>query len=266
MGRGYFWMLIKLKEQGYTMKRVLSSVCLVVFIGILLAIFPVCSKLDRGNDPKLPQAAGLLAGGAAQPVEQAAPAGDTSQKWQKMLATDMATLETGDISKSASTVYVVSFHPQGQTRSIDEVDEINITFSEPVAPLKKAEKGEPSLIEIKPAIKGEGYWKSSTTYCFRLDEKLRLSTDYAVRFKGYTAFSGKKLEEKAWTFNTPTITIVRTVPYHNNKWQTLDQKVLVHFSQQVDIERIKNYIIITSDKGEHKFKLRYGTDQERELL
>lgn len=252
------------------MKRVLSSVCLFVFVGILLLFFSGYLKTDRDSGPGNPMdmsgAGKLGAGGAAQPKEQETPAGGTSQKWQKMLATDMATLETADTSKGASTVYVVSFHPQGQTRSIDEVDEINITFSEPVAPLKKAEKGEPSLIDIKPAIKGEGYWKGSTTYCFRLDEKLRLSTDYNVRFKGYTAFSGKKLEEKTWTFNTPTITIVRTVPYHNNKWQTLDQKVLAHFSQQVDIERIKNYIIITSDKGEHKFKLRYGTDPERELL
>ncbi len=190
----------------------------------------------------------------------------SSKKWLQMLGTDMDTLQVGDAQSAAGKVHVVSFHPQGQTRRVDEVDEINITFSEPVAPLKKIEKNAPSLIEINPHIKGEGYWKSSTTYCFRMDGKLKLSSRYNVAFKGYESFSGKTATPKSWSFSTPTIKITRTKPYHKRGWQTLDQKILVQFSQDVDPDRIDDFIKITSDKGEYYFKARYCSDEERKLL
>ncbi len=202
----------------------------------------------------------------AQPVELTGTPDDSSQKWLEMLGTDMENLQVGDAATSAAAIHVVSFHPQGQTRKIDEVDEVNITFSEPVAPLQKIEKGAPSLIDITPYIKGEGFWKSSTTYCYRMDEKLKLSSRYNITFKGYQAFSGKTIAPKTWDFSTPTITIVRTQPYHKNKWQTLEQKVLVQFSQDVEPDKLKNYIKISSDKGEHYFNIRYCNDEERKLL
>lgn len=188
------------------------------------------------------------------------------QKWQEMMATDIDTLQIGDTKVEKGRVYVVSFHPQGQTRSVDAVDEINITFSEPVTPLKKIEKGAPSLIEVGPHVKGEGYWKSSTTYCYRIDEKLKLSSRYHVNFKGYTAFTGKTVPPKKWPFTTPTITILRTKPYHKYKWQTLDQKILVHFSQEVDPDKISGFINIVTPKGKHPFTTWYCTKEERKLL
>jgi len=197
---------------------------------------------------------------AKEPVPE-----NSSQKWQEMMATDIDTLQIDKSKVDKGKVYAVSFHPQGQTRSIDAVDEINITFSEPVAPLKKAEKEE-SLIQTQPAIKGEGYWKSSTTYCFRVDEKLKLSTRYQVQFKGYKAFSGKIAEGKKWSFNTPAIKIIRSRPYHRSKWQTLDQKVLVHFSQDVNPQRISDFISIFTSKGKHPFNARYSNKKEIKLL
>lgn len=189
------------------------------------------------------------------------------QKWRQMLATDISTLRMGDIGKdSKSTVHVVSFHPQGQVRKIDEVDEINITFSEPVAPLQKVTKDQPSLITVKPAVNGEGFWKSSTTYTFRIDEKLKKSSLYRVNFKGYTSFSGKTVAAKQWSFTTPTIKILRTKPYHRNRWQTLEQLVLVRFSQDVDPEKIKPYIQVTSSQGIHDIDVRYSNQKERKLL
>lgn len=190
----------------------------------------------------------------------------SSQKWLQMVGTNIDTLEIGEAKTTAAKIYVVSYHPQGQTRSIDEVDEVNITFSEPVAPLEKVEKDRPSLITIEPHLKGEGYWKSSTTYCYRMDEKLKPATRYNVVFKGYTSFSGKKIESKNWDFSTPTITINQTRPYHNSQYQNLDQKALVQFSQDVDPDRIEDYIKITSYKGEHPFKIRYCDEEERKLL
>jgi uncharacterized protein YfaS (alpha-2-macroglobulin family) len=192
--------------------------------------------------------------------------GNSSQKWQQMISTDIDTLQMGKAETGKGKVYVVSFHPQGQTRSIDAVDEINITFSEPVAPLQKVVKGAPSLIDVQPFIKGEGYWKSSTTYCYRVDEKLKLSSRYNVRFKGYTAFTGKTADEKKWSFTTPTITILRTQPYHRSKWQTLDQKILVQFSQDVDPVKISRFISIFTPQGIHPFTARYSDAAERKLL
>jgi len=132
--------------------------------------------------------------------------------------------------------------------------------------LKKVEKDAPSLIEVKPHLKGEGYWKSSTTYCFRIDEKLKLSSRYNIRFKGYTAFTGKIAAAKAWFFTTPTITILSTKPYHRRKWQTLNQKTLVRFSQDVDPNKIGNYINIVTPAGKHPFTARYANKDERKLL
>ncbi|MGE5344268.1 MAG: alpha-2-macroglobulin family protein [Candidatus Omnitrophota bacterium] len=188
------------------------------------------------------------------------------QKWRDMIATDIHTLQAGSSTKNKGTIYVASFHPQGQTRDVAETDEIAITFSEPVAPLKAAEKNAPSLIEVTPSLKGEGYWKSSTTYAFRIDQKRKPSTRYEVRFNGYTAFSGKPIAEKKWSFTTPRISIVHSYPYNDDKWQTPDQRVIVQFSQDVDPEKIAKFISIATPSGYPAFSARYATKDERKLL
>lgn len=190
-----------------------------------------------------------------------------SQKWQDMIATDIGSLQKGSTQKGKNTsIYAVSVHPQGETRDIGETDEICITFSEPVSPLQKTGKNETTLIQTLPYLKGEGYWKSSTTYCYRVDEPRKLSTRFNVRFKGYVAFTGKTVQGKEWSFTTPTITLIDSKPYDGEKWQTLDQKVLVQFSQEVDPAKISNYINITSSQGSSSFSVRYCTKEERKIL
>lgn len=211
----------------------------------------------------------VLAGTAALltgPSPVSAAEEKTGNKWQKMIATDLGSFQTGKTKMKKGSVYVVSFNPVGQTRSVDETDEVNITFSEPVAPLEKAVKDAPPLISITPAIKGEGYWKSSTTYGFRLDEKLKLSSKYKVNFKGYKAFSGKMIEPREWAFSTPTISIRRLKPYNRARWQTLNQNVLVQFTQDVDPNRIAKFINIITSNGMHAFNVRYANEKERRLL
>jgi uncharacterized protein YfaS (alpha-2-macroglobulin family) len=225
-----------------------------------------CQQLDSsGLAVKNPAATALSAAPASAATSEQDP-DRASQKWQQMIATDIDSLRMGDPKAKKGRAYVVSFHPQGQTRKVDEVDEINITFSEPVAPLKKVEKDAPSLIEISPHLKGEGFWKSSTTYAYRVDEKLKLSSRYTVRFKGYTAFTGKTATPKTWYFTTPTIKIIRTIPYHRYRWQTLEQRVLIRFSQDVDPTRISRFINIITPEGIHPFNVRYADVKERKLL
>jgi hypothetical protein len=81
----------------------------------------------------------FLSGAAASPFSSSASSAqeNASQKWQQMMTTDIDALQIGKTKEAKGKVLVVSFLPQGMTRSIDDVDEISITFSEPVAPLKK---------------------------------------------------------------------------------------------------------------------------------
>lgn len=244
-------------------KGIFTILLLMVFVSLLF--LSGCGK-DEKKEEVQPRATAEPTPEPKQVVELDATPELSSQKWLQMLGTDMDTFEVGDAKTAAAKAHVVSYHPQGQTRRVDEVDEINITFSEPVAPLKKIEKDAPSLIEVNPHIKGEGFWKSSTTYCYRMDEKLKLSSRYNVKFIGYTSFSGKTIDPKSWSFTTPTITILRTNPYHKRKWQVLDQKVIVKFSQDVDPDRVQDFIKISSDKGEHYFKIRYSSEKERKTI
>jgi uncharacterized protein YfaS (alpha-2-macroglobulin family) len=242
-------------------------ILMVVFIIVGLCFFSGCKKdSEQSVGKSMVQEEVPEKTPEPQKIELDTSPATSSEKWLQMVGTDIDTLETGDAKSDANKIFVVSFHPQGQTRKVDEVDEINITFSEPVAALRKVEKNVPSLISIDPFIKGEGYWKSSSTYCYRMDDKLKYSSRYNIKFKGFKSFSGKDVQKKSWSFTTPTIKIMRTTPYHRNKWQTLEKKVLVHFSQDVDPDKIKDYIKIFSNKGEHYFKVKYSNEKERKLL
>jgi uncharacterized protein YfaS (alpha-2-macroglobulin family) len=244
------------------MKRKLFLILMIIDVLLLLSLSS-CQNLESSAS----STAVMATAPYTSPMEsQPDPADNSSKKWQQMMATDIDSLQMGDPGKNKNKILAVSFHPQGQTRKVDEVDEINITFSEPVAPLKKIKKNEPSLITITPAIKGEGFWKSSTTYTYRMDEKLKLSSRYDVRFKGYTAFNGKVIDPKEWSFSTPTITIMRTKPYHKRRWQTREQRIVVRFSQDVDPVAVGNFIAISTPEGIHPFNVRYADEKERKLL
>ena len=233
---------------------------ILVILASLIFLPTACKKkpAEDAVDPKTPPETGVKKG----PQEAAS----ASEKWQQMLATNMETFKRGDTWQSKGAVYVVAYHPQGQTRRIDEVDEINITFSQPVAPLEKVKKNTPSLISIIPAVKGEGFWKSSNTYCFRIDEPLKYSTRYQVEFNGYTSFSDKKVEAKRWSFATPTVRIIKSKPYNKARHQTLRQKIIVHLSQEVNPHQIKDFIKLTAAGREMAFSVRYSMESERKQL
>lgn len=245
-------------------KTFITALFIILLVGVSIS-FSSCQQWDSTVTPtRLSTAAGGMF--MAPATEEEPVPENSSEKWQQMIATDIDALKVGDAKTAKGQVHVVSYHPQGQTRSIDVVDEINITFSEPAAPLKKIEKDQPSLITVEPGIKGEGFWKSSTTYTYRVDEELKLSTQYQVKFKGYKTFSGKTASPKSWSFTSPTISIRRTNPRHNRKWQTLDQKILVNFTQDVDPAKIEKFISLVTPNGKHPFSVRYSTEKEREAL
>jgi len=245
-------------------KRFIISILSTVVIG--LTLYFVGCGLSDSTPTRMNNAGSMMFHSPYDPKPTTTKPQDRSKKWQQMIDTNIDALQVGSSKIDKSIVNVVSFYPMGQVRSVSEVDEINITFSEPVAPLKKVEKGAPSLITVQPAVKGEGYWKSSTTYAFRIDTPLKQATRYDIAFKGYTAFSGKKINEKKWSVTTPVIQLLTSQPYQNKKWQTLNQKILVHFSQDVDRKTIKDFISIATPQGDHPFTIGYSTKEERKLL
>jgi hypothetical protein len=190
---------------------------------------------------------------------------DASIKWERMISADLKTGEVGSGSKIETRV--VSFNPQGQLGDISNSDEINITFSRSVAPLEEIPNKTKSLIELIPAVKGDGYFKSANTYTYVLREKLKYSTGYKVVFKGYSSSFGFKVDSFNWEFSTPRITIVKTTPRHNKKWNGLLQKVIVKFSLPVNPAKLKDYIKIQTDSKDWAYyRLRYSTIAERKQL
>lgn len=218
-----------------------------------------CKKKSESEDisPK--------SGAEAEIKPDTKPEESVSDKWQQMLATDMESLKQ-DTGQKSRAVYAVSFHPQGQTRRIAEVDEINITFSQPVVALQKVSKGRPSLILVEPTLKGEGFWKSSNTYCYRIDEPLKYSTRYQVQFTGTTSIDGGKVEAKKWSFITPTIRIIKSKPRHKATYQTLKQPFILHFSQDVNPHQLKTFIKLMAGGNEMETSIRYSTEAERKQL
>ncbi|MCK5223253.1 hypothetical protein KAR04_00660, partial [Candidatus Calescamantes bacterium] len=139
------------------------------------------------------------------------------------------------------TATILAVNPTGVIRSMDGLDEINVVFSKPVVPLKKIKKGEPSLIKITPQLKGEGYWKTSSVYVFRVDDTPEYSTKYSIEFIGT-----KDLPLREWTVSTPGIELSASFPQYNSEQIGLDQKIYLEFSLPVDLERFKELITVSS--------------------
>ncbi|MCK4643819.1 hypothetical protein KAU32_09335 [bacterium] len=139
------------------------------------------------------------------------------------------------------TATILAVNPTGIIRSMDGLDEINVVFSKPVVPLKKIKKGEPSLIKITPLLKGEGYWKTSSVYVFRVDDTPEYSTKYSIEFIGT-----KALPSREWTVSTPGIELSASFPQYNADQIGLDQKIYLEFSLPVDLERFKELITVSS--------------------
>jgi len=189
---------------------------------------------------------------------------EASEKWLQMLNTE-PDLISRDAGKKA--VKIVAIHPQGQLKEDSQSDELSITFSRPVAPLEQVTPGRDSLIHTEPSLKGEGYFKNAATYAFVVKEDLKPSTTYQVVFEGYESPFGFQVKKHQWEFSTPLISILKTIPSQDKKWQSLGQRVLVKFSQPVNPLDIKPYIRVTVDNQnwEH-FQLRYSTEKERKEL
>jgi hypothetical protein len=101
---------------------------------------------------------------------------------------------------------VVAVSPTGAVFSIDQVDAISITFSEPMVPLSSVSK-ETSIgfMNFSPSIRGKYRWQGTSTLTFIPEKRLQYSTAYSVSIPaGVTSLSGKKLPEQfEWRFVTP---------------------------------------------------------------
>jgi len=189
---------------------------------------------------------------------------EASDKWLSMLNVDPGAAAG---VKGKESAQVVAIHPQGQLKEKSQSDEICITFSRPVAPLEQVSPPGRPLIRTQPAIEGEGYFKSSTTYCLVVKEELRPSTTYQVVFEGFESPFGFRVKARQWSFSTPVIKILKTRPRHQEKWRGLEQRVLVKFSQPVNPPEVKPYLRMTVNGREWPhFLVRPSTLEERKAL
>ena len=142
---------------------------------------------------------------------------------------------------------VVAVSPTGAVFSIDQVDAISITFTEPMVPLSSVSK-ETSIgfMNFTPAIRGKYRWQGTSTLTFIPEKRLQYSTAYSVTIPaGVTSLAGKKLAEQFdWRFVTPTPALVRTEPYHEQTFVELDHSIQLQFNQSIDPYSAAKYLSV----------------------
>ncbi|HYC61606.1 MAG TPA: alpha-2-macroglobulin family protein [Thermoanaerobaculia bacterium] len=135
---------------------------------------------------------------------------------------------------AANGLRIVSAGPVGETATLAEANEIRVVFSEPMVVLGKIPQ--PLIVpffRIDPAVKGIFRWSGTTTLIFTPDKPLPYATEYTVTIDpSAKSVAGKTLDQPyRWTFNTPTIRLVRTDWYRRNNGAVV---IGLRFNQPVD--------------------------------
>ena len=137
-----------------------------------------------------------------------------------------------------TSLTVVSAGPTGEMAQLDQVNEIRIVFSEPMVELGKIPQPvRVPFVRIRPAIAGEFRWSGTTVLIFTPDRSKPLP--YATKFEvtvdaGATAVSGRKLAAPyRFTFTTPTVKLLETHWYRQNKRMGEPIVIVLRFNQRV---------------------------------
>ncbi len=138
----------------------------------------------------------------------------------------------------------VTVVPKGVIERLDIVSEISITFSKPMVPIGEIKKEFlPDFVTINPPVKGKFYWAGDRILIFHPEERLPYSTLFEIKIKkGIKSVTGEVLnKEFVSTFETPTPTVVRTIPYQGS---TIGRKedILIFFNQPVSLEEVRSKV------------------------
>lgn len=137
----------------------------------------------------------------------------------------LASLNTA--SFSGTSLKVVSVKPKGELKSIEEADQIVVTFNLPMVQLQRIEPVKPDWFIIEPAIDGEFQWLGTQTLSFSPRERFPYATSFKITIKSdVTSLSGERLEhDYDWTFQTPAPFLSYSYPQNNEK--SVDTKIMI---------------------------------------
>ena len=149
------------------------------------------------------------------------------------------------VAQQSLQIMVVS--PTGTVNSLDQVEAIAVTFSEPMVALQAVSNNQTSgFIEISPKVSGVFRWQGTSTLTFIPSKRLEYSTAYTVTIPaGIKSVSGKKLSEQfEWRFVTPVPTVISTSPYTNQQYVEVDHSIMIEFNQRIIPTEIAKFISV----------------------
>ncbi|MFZ4619351.1 MAG: Ig-like domain-containing protein [Bacteroidota bacterium] len=148
---------------------------------------------------------------------------------------------------SQQQLQIVAVTPTGAVASVDQVDAIAVTFSEPMTSLQAVTSEQRTgYMTFSPAVSGKFRWQGTSTLVFTPDKRLARATAYVVSIPaGIRSVSGKKLEEAfEWRFVTPAPSIVSVEPANDQNTVELDHSIMVQFNQPVNPFDVAKYISV----------------------
>jgi alpha-2-macroglobulin len=155
---------------------------------------------------------------------------------------------------AAAQLRVVSHGPEGETRTLEEANEIRVTFSEPmVAVGSLAGSAEAPWFQIDPRPEGELRWSGTSTLIFRPAEgELRYATPYRVRIgTDATSIHGSRLAAPfSFSFTTPAVRLERTMWYEKPNGAIV---FALRFNQPIVAEKLLPHVKLALEPHEPQF-------------
>jgi hypothetical protein len=153
---------------------------------------------------------------------------------------------------------IIAIFPKEDSEAAED-SKISIIFNRPMVPLTTLDelniKDIP--VEISPKVKGKFKWISTNTLQFTPSDRLQRATNYTIKVSsGFTSMDGLAVSSKEAKFTTRKLRYASD--YYSNR-QVYNEPVRVYFNQPIDIEKIKNEIIVhdNTNNKDVNFVLKY---------
>ncbi|HOC53516.1 MAG TPA: alpha-2-macroglobulin family protein [Candidatus Pacearchaeota archaeon] len=138
---------------------------------------------------------------------------------------------------------IVAIFPKEDSEASED-SKISIVFNRPMVPLTTLDElsTKDIPVEITPKTEGKFKWISTNTLQFIPNDRLQRATNYKVKVSsGLISIDGLSVSSKEASFTTRKL---RYASNYYNDTQVYNEPVRVYFNQPVDIEKIKNEIIV----------------------
>ena len=138
---------------------------------------------------------------------------------------------------------------------------LNVTFSQPMVPLGTLEQLSAAEVPVllTPELPGVWKWLGTKTLSFEYEsdeiDRFPMSTEYTAEVPAGTtsAIGGVLPESVTWTFSTPTVSVIGSVPSYGP--QPRDPLILVAFDQRVDPQAVLETIRVTAGRQSYPIRL-----------